>query len=108
MLAVIVIGYVPPTLRFGFPLKTPDELNDRPIGRAPVSINVGAGEPAAVTVKLPVTFAVNAALFALVMTGAPEIVTPVLATVVPGVAPVTATGVTSKVIECVRSASNTV
>ena len=41
-----------------------------PAGSAPLSLNAGAGEPVAITVKLPATPTVNVALEALVILGA--------------------------------------
>jgi hypothetical protein len=45
-------------------------LNVTPLGNAPVSLNVGAGLPVAVTGKVPAVPTVNVALFALVIAGA--------------------------------------
>jgi hypothetical protein len=45
-------------------------LNVTPLGSAPVSISVGVGDPAVVTVKLPAVPTVNAVLLALVIVGA--------------------------------------
>jgi hypothetical protein len=54
----------------GVPLNTPvATLNDTPAGKAPLSVNVGAGEPVAVTVKDPAAPTVNVVLLALVITG---------------------------------------
>jgi hypothetical protein len=69
LVAVIVIGYVPPVLAAGVPLRRPEELRVTPLGKAPVSLNVGAGTPEATTWKLPLVPAVNAVLFALVIAG---------------------------------------
>ena len=52
------------------PESTPAEVSVIPVGRAPLSVNVGAGYPVAVTVKLPAVPAVNVVLLALVMAGA--------------------------------------
>jgi len=55
----------------GIPASTPlDALNVTPLGRAPDSANVGAGDPVAVTVKLPATPIVKAVLPALENPGA--------------------------------------
>ena len=55
----------------GVPLRTPvAALNVTPLGSAPVSLSVGAGDPVAVTVNVPAEFTVNAVLFALVIAGA--------------------------------------
>jgi hypothetical protein len=51
------------------PERTPPVERVKPEGRAPVSENVGAGEPVAVTVKDPDPPTVNVVLFALVMRG---------------------------------------
>jgi hypothetical protein len=67
--AVNVIGYVPPIV--GVPDKTPvAALNVTPVGSAPFSPNVAAGDPVAVTVNVPAVPIVNVALFALVIDGA--------------------------------------
>jgi hypothetical protein len=65
--AVIVIGKLPVTL--AVPLSTPAEVSVIPPG-APVWVNVGAGNPVAVTVKEPGVFAMNDVLLALVIAGA--------------------------------------
>ena len=65
--AVNVIGNVP--LAVGVPLRTP-ALKVTPVGSAPDSVIVGAGNPVAVTVNEPATPTVNVVLFALVMAGA--------------------------------------
>src|SRR5712692_6732653 len=71
LLAVKVIGYVPPVPAAGVPLSTPVlPLKVTPLGRAPVSLKSGAGLPVAVTVKLPAVPTVKAVLLALVMAGA--------------------------------------
>jgi hypothetical protein len=55
----------------GVPLTTPlAVLNVTPLGSAPLSLNVGAGEPVAVTVNEPAVPTVKVALLALVMAGA--------------------------------------
>jgi hypothetical protein len=68
--AVMVIGYEPPAPAAGVPLRTPAELRVTPLGRMPVSLNVGAGNPVAVTVKEPAVPTAKVALFALVIAGA--------------------------------------
>ena len=51
LVAVITPAKVPATL--GVPVIAPPELNVRPVGSAPlVTLNVGAGDPLAVAVKL--------------------------------------------------------
>jgi hypothetical protein len=45
-------------------------LNVTPLGRVPVSLNVGGGLPVAVTVNEPATPTANVALLALVIVGA--------------------------------------
>ena len=65
--AVNVIGNVP--LVVGVPLRTP-AMNVTPVGRAPDSVIVGAGNPVAVTVNDPAAPWANVVLLALVMTGA--------------------------------------
>jgi hypothetical protein len=53
LVAVNVIGKVPPVPAVGVPLSTPVMgLKVTPLGSAPVSFSVGAGNPVAVTVKL--------------------------------------------------------
>src|SRR5262245_1445567 len=70
LLAVTVIGYVPPVPAPGVPLKTPVAgVKVTPLGRAPLSLKVGVGEPVAVTVKVPALPTVNVVLFALVIAG---------------------------------------
>jgi hypothetical protein len=44
-------------------------LNVTPLGNAPASLKVGAGEPLVVTVKLPAVPTVNVVLLALVIAG---------------------------------------
>src|SRR2546427_13274433 len=69
--ALKVIGYVPPVPAAGVPLRTPVVvLNVTPVGSVPVSLNVGAGNPVAVTVNVPTVPTVNVVLLALVMAGA--------------------------------------
>ena len=69
LLAVIVIGYELALPSAGVPLSTPAEVNVTPLGRAPVSVNVGAGKPVAVTVNDPAEVTVNVVLLALVIAG---------------------------------------
>jgi hypothetical protein len=64
--AVIIMLYVPPVPPPGVPLRTPALVNVTPVGRAPVSLNVGAGNPVAVTAKEPAVPTVKVVLFALV------------------------------------------
>jgi hypothetical protein len=55
----------------GVPLTTPlAVLNVTPLGSAPLSLNVGAGKPVAVTVKEQAVLSVHVVLLALVMAGA--------------------------------------
>ena len=49
--AVMVMGKLP--LAVGVPESTPAVDRVTPVGRGPISVKVGAGEPVAVTVKLP-------------------------------------------------------
>jgi hypothetical protein len=71
LVAVNVMGYVPAVPLTGVPLSTCVlALNVTPFGRAPLSLNVGAGFPVAVTVNVPVWPTANAVLLALVITGA--------------------------------------
>src|SRR5207245_8355425 len=71
LLAVKVMGYVPFVPAAGVPLRTPVVvLNVTPVGSVPVSLNVGAGNPVAVTVKVPAAPTENVVLLALVMAGA--------------------------------------
>jgi hypothetical protein len=65
--AVNVMGNVP--LAVGVPLRMP-ALNFTPLGSAPDSVILGAGDPVAVTVNEPATPSVKVVLLALVMTGA--------------------------------------
>jgi hypothetical protein len=70
LVALKVIEYVPPVPAAGVPLRTPVVvLNVTPVGSAPVSLNVGAGNPVAVTVKVPPVPTVKVVLLALVMAG---------------------------------------
>jgi hypothetical protein len=74
--AVIVNGYVPPVPAAGVPMSValPSLLsvNVTPLGRAPVSLNVGGvgNPPDVVTVNVPKELTVNVALSALVIDGA--------------------------------------
>jgi len=71
LVALKVIGYVPPVPAPGVPLRTPVAgVNVTPAGNAPVSLKVGLGVPVAVTVKVPGVPTVNVVLLALVITGA--------------------------------------
>ena len=54
----------------GMPMSAPPGLNVTPLGRAPVSLKVGAGKPVAVTVNAPAVPTVNVVLLALVMAAA--------------------------------------
>jgi len=66
---------VPPVPAAAVPLNTPvDALNATPVGNAPDSLRVAAGNPLAVTVMLPAVPTVNVALLALVIAGAWSIV----------------------------------
>jgi hypothetical protein len=59
-----------PVFAAGVPLNTPEVVfNVTPDGRAPVSENVGAGDPVAVTVNVPFAPTENVVLFALVIAG---------------------------------------
>ena len=73
LLAVIVIGYVPPVPAPGVPLSVavplPLSTNVTPPGRAPVSLRAGAGEPVLVTVNVPALPTVKIVLAPLVMAG---------------------------------------
>jgi hypothetical protein len=53
----------------GVPDRTPVVVSVTPVGRAPDSVNVGAGEPVAVTVNVPAAPFVNVVLLAEVITG---------------------------------------
>jgi len=71
LVALKVIGYVPPLPAAGVPLRTPvPGVNDTPVGSVPVSLNVGAGVPVAITVNVPAVPTVNVVLLPLVITGA--------------------------------------
>ncbi len=70
LVAVMVMGYVPTVPDAGVPLSTPAELKVTPLGRAPVSLKVGAGKPVAATVNVPAAPTVKAVLLALVIAGA--------------------------------------
>jgi len=64
------MGYVLPVPAAGVPLSTPlVELRVTPVGNAPVSLNVGAGKPVAVNVKVPAVPTVKVVLVALVNIG---------------------------------------
>ena len=70
LLAVMVMEYVLPVPAPGVPLRTPVVgLSVTPVGSAPVSLNVAAGNPVAVTVKVPAVPTVKVVLLALVMAG---------------------------------------
>jgi hypothetical protein len=68
--AVNVSGYVPLAPAAGVPLSTPPVVNVTPAGSAPVSLNVGAGDPVAVAVNVPRLPTTKFALFELVNCGA--------------------------------------
>jgi hypothetical protein len=69
--AVIVKGYVPPLPDAGVPLSVAvAAVNVTPLGSTPVSMNVGAGKPVAVTGNVPAVPTVKVVLFALVIAGA--------------------------------------
>jgi len=71
LLAVNVMEYVPAVPDAGVPLRTPVVvLNVTPPGSVPVSLNVGAGNPVAVTVNVPAAPTENVAVVALVIAGA--------------------------------------
>ena len=70
MLAVIVIGQLPPVSAAGVPLSTPLEERVTPAGSAPDSVNVAAGKPVATAVKLPAVPVLKVAVAALVIAGA--------------------------------------
>jgi hypothetical protein len=55
---------LPVVFAAGVPANVPP-VNVTPLGRVPVSVTVGAGDPVAVTAKLPATPTVNVALLAL-------------------------------------------
>ncbi len=68
--AVMVILYSPPVPVAGVPESTPVvELRVTPVGRAPVSLKVGAGEPVAVTVNVPAEPSAKVVALAEVMAG---------------------------------------
>jgi len=68
--AVMTIAYVLPVPAAGVPLSTPVVVfKVTPDGKAPVSLNIGAGKPVAVTVKVPPVPTVNVAIVPLVNTG---------------------------------------
>jgi hypothetical protein len=69
LLAVIVMGYVPPVPAAGVPLSKPAEVSVTPLGSEPVSLKVGTGKPVAVTVNDPPVPTWKVVLFALVMAG---------------------------------------
>lgn len=54
----------------GVPLSTPAVLKVTPLGRLPLSVNVGVGKPVAVTVNDPAVPTANVVLLALVIVGA--------------------------------------
>jgi len=54
----------------GVPLSTPAEVSVTPLGSGPVSLNVGAGTPVAVTANDPAVPTLNVVLLALVIAGA--------------------------------------
>jgi hypothetical protein len=66
--------YVPSLPAAGIPARVPVPFplstNDTPVGRDPVLVNDGAGEPAVVTVKVPANPVVKVVLLALVIAGA--------------------------------------
>lgn len=69
--AVMVIGYALPVPAAGVPLSTPVvEFKVTPEGSAPVSLNVEAGKPVAVTVNVPADPTVKVVPVALVIAGA--------------------------------------
>jgi hypothetical protein len=68
--ALNVIVYTPPVAAAGVPLNAPvPATNDTPFGSVPLSLNVGAGYPVAVTPNDRALPAVNVAAFALVIAG---------------------------------------
>ena len=69
LFAVSVMLYVPPVPVAGAPLSTP-ALNVTPLGNAPDSLTVGAGNPVAVTVNDPAVPTVNVVLAPLVIADA--------------------------------------
>jgi hypothetical protein len=64
----MTIGNVPPSV--AIPLRRPEGERLTPLGRVPVSLNVGLGKPVAVAWKLPFVPAVKVVLFELVICGA--------------------------------------
>src|SRR5258706_524 len=60
---------MPAVPRAGVPLRTPLLLRVTPVGKVPVWLNVAAGNPVAVTVKLPAIASVKVVLLTLVMAG---------------------------------------
>src|SRR5205085_7199990 len=67
--AVNVIEYVPPVPAAALPPSTP-ALNVTPVGRTPLSVNVGAGKPVAVGLNVPGVPTVKMVLAADVNAGA--------------------------------------
>ena len=72
LLAVIVIGYIPPVPAAGVPINKPVELNTTGLGNEPVSLNLGVGDPVATTWNEPIAPTVNVVEVPLVITGADE------------------------------------
>jgi hypothetical protein len=74
LLALMMIGYVPPVLAAGVPLSVavplPLSKKVRPFGNAPVSVRAGVGNPVVVSVKVLAVPTPKAALLALVIAGA--------------------------------------
>ena len=70
LVAMIVRGYVPPEPEPGVPERTPPDVKLTPLGRALAVLNVGAGDPFAVTLKLPLVPTTNVVVAALVKLGA--------------------------------------
>ena len=71
LLAVMVMGYVPPVPAAGVPLSTPAALNVTPLGSVPLSLKfIVVGKPEAITVNEPAVPTVNVALAPLVIAGA--------------------------------------
>jgi hypothetical protein len=69
--AVKVSGYVPPDPAAGVPVRTPVAgVNVTPAGSVPVTLNVGAGVPVAVTLNVDAVPTAKIVLVGLVMTGA--------------------------------------
>src|SRR5690242_6806045 len=70
--AVMMMGYVAAVPAAGVPLSTPVVgLSETALGNVPLSLNVDAGKPEAVTVKeVPATLAAKVLLLALVIVGA--------------------------------------